>query len=127
MPSIPGIPAEAQRLFDAHHDAELVPVLALRDELAAYAERIAARTPDNEMLDARVGQELVRLCEALLSTAEDADEPTRRLVQAAVRYFVDEQDVEPDRETMWGLDDDAAVCNAVARHLGRDELVVTVG
>ena len=127
MPSIPGIPAEAQRLFDTFHDAELAPVATLRDELAAYAQRIAERTPDNEMLDASVGQGLTRLCEELLTLAEDADEPARRLVQAAVRYFVDEQDVEPDRDTMWGLDDDAAVCKAVARHLGREDLVVTVG
>lgn len=126
MPSIPGIPDEAQRLFDAHHDAELVPVQTLRDELATYAELVAARTPDNEMLDVSVTQGLTRACESLLTLAEDADEPTRRLVQATVRYFVDEQDVEPDRDTMWGLDDDAAVCNAVARHLGRDDLVVAV-
>lgn len=128
MPSIPGIPAESQRLFDAHHDAELAPPSVLREELAAYAERIAARTPDNEMLDATVGQGLTRSCEALLAIAgaDGADEATQRLVQAAVRYFVDEEDVEPDRDTMWGLDDDAAVCNAVARHLGREDLVVEV-
>ncbi|MCA9656417.1 MAG: hypothetical protein H6712_30925 [Myxococcales bacterium] len=126
MPSISGIPAEAQHLFDVFHDGELASLPTLRDELAAYAERIAARTPANEMLDASVSQALTRSCEALLELAEGADEPTRRLVQAAVRYFVDEDDVEPDRDTMWGLDDDAAVCNAVARHLGREDLVVEV-
>lgn len=126
MPTIPGIPAEAQRLFDAHHDAEMATVGGLREELAAYAARIAAATPDNEMVDASVSQGLTRLCEALLQQAEGADEPTQRVVQGAVRYFIDEHDAEPDRDTLWGLDDDAAVCNAVARHLGREDLVVTV-
>jgi hypothetical protein len=34
-----------------------------------------------------------------------------------------EEDVEPDRDTLWGLDDDAVVCGAVASHLGREDLL----
>jgi len=126
MPSISGIPPEAQRLFDELHDAELAPAATLRAELSDYAEHIAAKTADNEMLDASMAENLTRCCEVLLEIAEEADEATKRLVQAAVRYFIDEDDAEPDRGTMWGLDDDAAVCNAVAKHLGRDDLTVEV-
>ncbi len=125
--SLPGIPPEAQPLFDAHYDAPLVSAEVLREELAAYARHIAERTSADDVIDASVGEALARSCQALIDLTETDDRlGTRRLVQAAVRYFIDEDDVEPDRDSLFGLDDDAAVCNAVARHLGREDLVVEV-
>jgi hypothetical protein len=125
MPStIPGIPHESQALFDRLHDAPLAPLAELRAELKAYAARIGSATAANEMLDGVLAESIIRCCDGLLDMLEkDTDESTRRLVQAAVRYFVIEEDVEPDRDTLWGLDDDAVVCGAVANHLGRDDLV----
>ncbi len=43
----------------------------------------------------------------------------RRLVQAAVRYFVLADDAEGDLVSVIGFDDDARVLQAVAEHLGR--------
>ena len=125
MPAtIPGIPHESQALFDRLHDAPLVPATELRAELRAYAARIGSAAAANEMLDATLADAITRCCEGLLDLLEeDASEATRRLVQAAVRYFVVEEDVEPDRDTLWGLDDDAVVCGAVAGHLGREDLL----
>ena len=126
MTAIPGIPPESRASFKAHHDAPPVPADALRAELGAYARDLAKRTTDNDMVDASLGQDLTRVCTGLIDRTEEADENTRRLVQGAVRYFIDEDDAEPDRDSMWGLDDDRAVCNAVARHLGYDDLVLAV-
>lgn len=123
MPStIPGIPHESQALFDRLHDAPLVPLAELRAELQAYVTRIAASSAANELLDATLAEAITRCCEGLLELSEGADEATQRLVQAAVRYFVVEEDVEPDRDSLWGLDDDAVVCGAVASFLDRDDL-----
>ncbi len=125
--SISGIPPEAQALFDELHDAPAKTIGVLRAELATYVAKIAAKDPDNEMLDAAVAKNLTSLCEALLDMLDQgADETTRRLVQTAVRYFIVEDDAEPDRDSMWGLDDDVAVCNAIARHLQRDDLLVVI-
>lgn len=123
MPStIPGIPHESQALFDRLHDAPLVALEQLRAELKAYASHLEATGAANELLDATLARAIVHCCEGLLEMSEDADEPTRRLVQAAVRYFVIEEDVEPDRDSLWGLDDDAVVCGAVASFLDREDL-----
>ena len=85
----------------------------------------ASARQENELLDASLGEALDGTCRALLDLVDaGAEEPTLRLVQATVRYFVAEDDAEPDRDSMWGLDDDAAVCNAIVRHLGREDLVV---
>lgn len=125
MPAtIPGIPHESQALFDRLHDAPPASLAELRAELRAYVARIGDATAANEMLDATLCEAITRCCEGLLDMLEQgADEATHRLVQAAVRYFVIEEDIEPDRETLWGLDDDAVVCGAVASHLGRDDLL----
>lgn len=126
MPAqISGIPHESQALFDRLHDAPLAAVAELRAELQAYVARIATMTPANELVDAELGEAICRCCEGLLDMLEDdaANEAWHRLVQAAVRYFVAEEDVEPDRDSLWGLDDDAAVCGAVALHVGREDLL----
>ena len=125
MPAtIPGIPHESQALFDRLHDAAPASLAELRSELRAYVGRLGSAATANEMLDATLCEAISRCCEGLLDMLEkDADEATHRLVQAAVRYFVIEEDIEPDRETLWGLDDDAVVCGAVASHLGRDDLL----
>lgn len=125
MPStIPGIPHESQALFDRLHDAPLATPAALRAELRAYVARIGSTAADNELLDGALAEAITRCCEGLLDMIDNgADETTHRLVQAAVRYFVAEEDVEPDRESLWGLDDDAVVCGAVASHLERDDLL----
>ena len=125
MPStIPGIPHESQALFDRLYDAPLASLTELRAELRAYVARIGSAAAANELLDATLAAAITRCCEGLLDGIEDAtDETTRRLVQAAVRYFVVEEDIEPDGDTLWGLDDDAVVCGAVASHLDRDDLL----
>ncbi len=121
----PGIPDDFLAAFMRLHDAPLATLDSLRGELARYASRIASTRTDNEMVDAGLGQGLTRACERLLDKADaGVDEATHRLIQGAVRYFVSEDDAEPDRDSMWGLDDDAAICNAVLRHLGLEELVV---
>lgn len=125
MPAtIPGIPHESQALFDRLHDAPLASPAELRAELRAYADRLGSAATENDLLDTALVEAITRSCEGLLDMLEpDAGEATHRLVQAAVRYFVIEEDVEPDRDSLWGLDDDAVVCGAVASHLGREDLL----
>jgi uncharacterized membrane protein YkvA (DUF1232 family) len=81
----------------------------------------------NEFIDAAVGLSLASEAGALIDEAERRqDVETHRLVQAAVLYFVLDDDAEHDLHSVCGLDDDAAVLNAVARQLGRDDLVVEI-
>ena len=54
----------------------------------------------------------------LSSVKDDTPDAERLAIQAAVRYFVLEDDAESDLNSVIGLDDDAEVVNAVLRHLG---------
>jgi len=96
----------------------------LREALRAHLEKITSAVAENEFLDLRLARAIAASVEALLDEAATRDEHARRLVQAAVRYFLLDDDAEHDLESVCGLDDDAAVCNAVASALGREELRV---
>lgn len=95
----------------------------MRLGVKVHLSRIAktARTTEfDEDVAVGIGQGLLGLLELPLQ-----DDPQRSWVLAAVTYYVDMDDEEPDF-TPGGFHDDAAVFNAVARALGKPELVVKV-
>lgn len=101
-----------------------LPVEQLRQDLRAHLATVQEAAKINPHLEPRLAHRLVEVCHALLDEAasQGTDDP-RRLVQAAVRYFVEDDDSEHDLTSVVGLVDDAEVCNAVARALGRGDLV----
>ena len=56
------------------------------------------------------------------AVTDQTPEHTLRQIQAVARYFVTEEDGDSDL-AIGGLDEDAAVANAIAEHLGREDLV----
>ncbi|MBT9585036.1 hypothetical protein IV102_16960 [bacterium] len=63
------------------------------------------------------------LSELLQGQTEHTPEEHRRLIQAAVQYYVENDDDDHDLESPTGLDDDAEVFVAVAAALDRQDLV----
>lgn len=94
----------------------LSPVEVLRGDLEDYLARV------DGMADPAVLAGLAAGCRDLLSGSWTHEQ--RQLVQVAVTWFLLEEDEEPDLESVAGLDDDAEVFNAVARELGRQDLVI---
>lgn len=81
----------------------------------------AARTTEfDEEIAVGIGQGLLQLLQLPLE-----QEPQRSWVLAAVMYYVSLDDEEPDF-TPGGFHDDAAVFNAVAVAMGKDNLLVKV-
>lgn len=122
-----GIPQAARVLWDRLMAETLLPVHELFGEVKDYQQAIHQRSSDDEGVDPALAENLVRASMRLLGTLNDATpESTRRVVQAAVRYFIIEDDADSDLDSILGLDDDAEVINAVLRHLGHDDWVVEV-
>jgi uncharacterized membrane protein YkvA (DUF1232 family) len=71
----------------------------------------------NEFLDLAATRSLAEESRRLLALNPEVGEAERRMIQAAVLYFVLDQDAEPDRQSLLGLDDDLRVLRAVTRHL----------
>lgn len=121
---IPGIPREAAAMFARLCSEPSVSVEVLRSELREHLVRISGALAANEFLDGALATAIAKAAEGLLDESVGRDSHDRALVQAAVRYFVLDDDADHDLESVCGLDDDAAVCNAVARALGRADLAV---
>jgi hypothetical protein len=122
---LPGVPPEAERLFAELLKEGAVPEATLRSELDAHVGEIRAAAANNEFLDVSLAFRLAEVCSALLEEGErQGSEEAWRLVQAATRYFILDDDGEHDLDSVCGLDDDAEVCNAVSEHLGRPDLLI---
>jgi hypothetical protein len=118
-----GIPAASKPLWQRLLGEELLPVHDLFRQLKDYQKEFEERA---RWLDGTFDPTTARsLCVASFKMLgllnEGTPEPTRRAVQAAVRYLLIEEDADSDLESILGLDDDAEVINAVLRHLGHED------
>lgn len=97
--------------------------MMVRGHLVALREAEAAE----ELMDGKLGKELAVASEALLNRFPDEEsEDGKLLIQAAVRYYVLNEDAEGDMDSLVGFDDDALVFNAVVEHLGHGDLAVDI-
>ncbi len=125
--SLSGIPKEALDLWQHLLAEDLVPVDQLRAEVAEYEKHIAEQARSREFLDTSTAGQLAKVSLKLLGTVTaDTSPDDRLLIQAAIRYFVLEEDAEGDLESVTGFDDDVEVMNAVLRHLGNDAWVISL-
>jgi uncharacterized membrane protein YkvA (DUF1232 family) len=93
----------------------------MRRRVASYAVSIESLARDVDYLDVDLVQRIANRCHRLIETIHDGvSEDHRRLVQAAVLYFVLDEDAEGDTSSLIGFDDDRLVVDAVARELGVD-------
>jgi hypothetical protein len=117
-----GIPEAARSLWTRLVAETPRPVPELVKQVRDYQRNLARRSGwHDENIDPKLARGLIDRALKLLGTiGPDTAEPTRRLVQAAVRYLVIEDDATNDLGSILGLDDDAEVMNAVLRHLGRE-------
>jgi hypothetical protein len=125
---IEGIPDAARELWNRLMAEKLVPVHELFKQVRDYQQTIAQRAEwQDSDVDPKLARALADTSLKLLGTLEaQTPEDHRRLVQAAVRYFVIEDDADSDLDSILGLDDDAEVLNAVLRHLGLETWTVEV-
>ncbi len=123
-----GIPDGSKALWTRLLGEQLLPVHELFKQVRDHQQQIKQRSQWNDAdVDPTLANALSEASLRLLSTlTEQSPESTRRLVQAAVRYFVIEEDADSDLDSILGLDDDADVLNAVLRKLGHHDWVVDV-
>ncbi len=119
---IEGIPSAAAELFARLYEEPLEETESLKRAVIDYVATFDPTSTRGQVVNPIEAMQLSRACVGLLDrTGDGAAEESRRLVQAACRYFVLEDDAMKDTQT-GGLEDDAAVVRAVARHLGFADL-----
>lgn len=117
-----GIPREARGLFATLLDEPIGSWDRVLASCAEHVSEIEARHRLNEFLALDDARALLAALRSLVDRVRASnDTVAQRLAWAVVRYFQITDDAETDF-TIGGLDDDLAVFNAVALHLGRADL-----
>ena len=94
----------------------------LRRELEQFQARMREEHERSELLDMETADKLVETCQRMLDSMSDSPaEEDHRLIQAAVKYLIREDDEEGDVESPIGFDDDALVVRAIAKAIKLEE------
>jgi uncharacterized membrane protein YkvA (DUF1232 family) len=116
---------EAHDIFAQLVEEPPLPLGELRDEVAAYMIRLEREADEDDAIDLDMAEAIAESLRGLLEhVAEEGDEDAHRLVHAAVRYFILEEDAEDDLASLIGFDDDAEVVTEVAEALDRPDLAI---
>ncbi len=123
-----GVPETSKQLFARLMQEDLIPVEALSSVVESYRRVIADAARKNGRANSPLGNKIADALQVLLGrVSERTGEENMRILQAAVRYFVIQNDgVGHDLDSAEGLFDDARIINAVLWFYGRDELQVPV-
>ena len=118
------LPSDSSALMRDLLVQEHIPIHRLRVELSEHLARMTEHSSRYEFIDLETAMLLNAVCHKLLDRLTDATpEDHRRMVQAAVRYFILDDDAESDLDSPIGFDDDALVVKAVAGAVGAQDLV----
>ncbi len=121
-------PADVAKLLDRFLEEPLREITELRSEVRTYLEKLENLSGEEEFLDLQLARIIAAQCEALLvGLNSTSSEHARRLVQMAVRYFIEDDDAEGDITSPIGFDDDAEVVVLVAQELGREDVLTITG
>jgi uncharacterized membrane protein YkvA (DUF1232 family) len=106
-------------------DEATSPTDDLHGAVDAYIAAVRLRAEREEFVDLQLAEKLATLAHRLLDHLSDQSPNAHAcLIQAAVRYFVLQEDAQSDLASVVGWDDDVEVFNAVARFVDRADLVV---
>ena len=113
------LPARVSTIVCRLFREALVSPLELRRMVSDYLVSIEVLARELDYLDMRRVNHIATICHRLVDTLErPVEQDHQRLAQAAVRYFVIQDDAESDTESLIGFDDDCLVAITVARELG---------
>lgn len=99
-------------------------LLTLKDDIDRHLVELHALAKTNEMMPVDLADAIAGGLHALLAGINDFDEENQSLILGAALYFVSHDDELPDKASILGLDDDAAIFNHVAAVIGREDLAV---
>ncbi len=122
--NLAGLSSQSRALCERLLDHPLLELSALRERNREYLLAVEAEADEGAFIDLPLAQKIGGVLDQLLEAPADAGLDQHRALQLAVLYFEQEDDAEPDVDSVLGFEDDAHVVNAVLRFLGRDDLLI---
>lgn len=108
------LPPETREVYTAYLTRPVLTRELLIAKVRGYIQTISDVARERKLDIGTAGE----LGAGLLRLLRDCEDAQLRHAQAAVLYFMESDDAEPDLTSASGFDDDAEVFNAVCRHLG---------
>jgi uncharacterized membrane protein YkvA (DUF1232 family) len=105
---------------------DTVELASLKISIDRHVEEIKQALQHNEFLDIDMAEHIAVTLLSLLNDLDKYPEYQRNLIAGAARYFVHQNDAEPDTGSVLGLDDDVTVLNYVLGAIGKPELKVQI-
>ncbi|MEW6708460.1 MAG: hypothetical protein AB1403_01440 [Candidatus Riflebacteria bacterium] len=96
----------------------------LDEELDDYLLKIKQKANSDININLLMIERMIDVFKRLIKMFGDFDQEERRIVSAALRYFIDAEDARLDFEDPFGFDDDLAVLNAALLALGLEYMVI---
>lgn len=121
-----GLLPESMRAVIKKHAAMLDTATAdyLDEELEDYLKKIKTKSNSDININMLMIERMIDVFKRLLKMFPGFDHEERRIVSAALRYFIDAEDARLDFEDPFGFDDDLAVLNAALLALGLEDMVI---
>lgn len=117
------IPPETRPSFEKYMNEPLKSRELLRDTVDERLEKVREAATKIHFMDVTTAD---FVGDGLKHLVTDAPDDLLSHVQAAVLYFISDDDLTSDYEPVVGFDDDAKVFNAVCKLMDRSELLVPV-
>jgi uncharacterized membrane protein YkvA (DUF1232 family) len=106
------------RAFKAVYKTDLIPASELVAQVETYLVAVESSAEKREFVDVQTARLIAEHCRRQIELIVPAlDGRLRRLIQAAVLYFVLEDDGEPDTDSVVGFDDDLEIVELVKKEL----------
>ena len=94
----------------------------LKEQINIHLQKTHLALESNEFLDVNLAQQAATLLIDLVGHLGEFSIDNQMLIIGAARYFVLEDDHEPDTKSLLGFDDDIKVLNFVLGKLGKPKL-----
>lgn len=112
-------PREVAAILREMFERPPLDISTLKRNTQTHLERLEAAVDTHELLDITTARKVAAQCQALLDEVTTSTDPEhKRLIQVAVRYFIEHDDAESDIDSATGFDDDAEVVALIAREVG---------
>ncbi len=118
------LPAPVTSIVEGFLAEDLIPARDLRARIPAYIHELEQAKSAHEFLDIHLAKKLADQCLQLLDGIDiDTSAESRRLIQAAIQYFLFDEDADSDKRSLIGFDDDDLVVELIAREIGREDVL----
>lgn len=113
-----------QELIEKYSVDVDVPIQEYVKAINKYEIRIIDEYSRNEFLNIKLANNIILVFKNLCHEYDNFDISQKKYFIAALRYFIDAEDIDDDFESFFGFEDDAEITNEMLTLINREDLII---